>query len=269
MPPRSPILFWLLLAATLAVDAVAIVWLAGSAARLSAAATLFIALAYGQLSALCDWAAFRSTLWIRWLVPFAAGLAIALTITITQSYHSSGPMIPWEQLLAFTSLLWVHVAVLWLVLWLLKPTRLFSHDASISSRQSWRFNIKHLFILLTCLPILVIAFKNSAIVRHGITLHGFEMFVAWVAVNAALLIAIAVIIRRQWLLPLRFAACLGAAIVVGMLLQRLLPDLSKALNMLAFSLIQTFVIWAWLELFRKTRDETTDVGETATTKAIP
>jgi hypothetical protein len=268
MPPRSPILFWLLLAATLAVDTVAIVWFAGSP-RLSAAATLLIALAYGQLSTLCDWAAFRSTLWIRWLVPFATGFGVALTITVTETYHSPGPMIRWEQLLAFTSLLWVHVAVLWLVLWLVKPTRLFSHDTSISGRQSWRFTMKHLFILLTCLPILVIVFKKSAIVRHGITFHGFEMFVAWVALNAALLIAISVIIRRQWLLPLRFAACLGAAIVVGMLLQRLLPDLSKGLNMLAFSLIQTFVIWGWLEHSRKTRDEITNAGESSITKAMP
>ncbi len=59
MNQRPQINFWLLLAATAAVDAVAIAWIldAGSA---SLAAYLFDALLAGQLAVVCVWAVFRS-----------------------------------------------------------------------------------------------------------------------------------------------------------------------------------------------------------------
>lgn len=119
MPRRSPVIFWLLLAATISVDAVATYWIFDNESN-TAAMTLYLALAFGQLSMLCEWAVlFHTVLGLRWLVPFVAGLPIALLMTFAAG--EPGP----DALFAYMSLMWVHVALILLVLWILKPTHSF------------------------------------------------------------------------------------------------------------------------------------------------
>jgi hypothetical protein len=247
MTQRTPILFWLLLAATLSVDAVVTAWIIDDI-RQPTAITTFIAMGYAQVSILSDWAVLaHPTIRMRWVVPFGVGLAIALIITLVEMPHRLGSEFDWQQLLAFTSLMWVHVAAVCLFLWLLKPTRLFANYSVRSSQRSWRFTTIHLLILLPCLPLLIIVFKNSAIVTSGITARGIVEFVAWVFGNTALLIAIAVIVQRTWMWVWRLAACAGAAMAIGLFLNWAIPVLSRDFNTVAFSLIQALVIWAWLE----------------------
>ena len=259
MPQRSPVIFWLLLAATISVDAVATAWMFDDLMQ-PMAVTLFIAMAYSQVSILCAWAVLcRPAIWIRWLVPFGVGFVVALIMTAAEIHLRTGQSFRWEQLLAFfrwelllayTSLMWVHVATLLLLLWFLKPTRLFANYLGRTNQWSWQFTTKHLLLLMTCLPILVIVFKKSAIVRSGVTAHGFVEFVAWVVGNVLLLLAVAVTVQRKWKWVLRLAASAGAALVIGPFLQWAVPELSRTVYITAFSLIQAFVVWAWLETIR-------------------
>jgi hypothetical protein len=248
MSQRSPVIIWLLLVATLCVDAIAIAWLFNDFSQ-PKTALLFMALAYAQTSVLCTWAILRpSKTRLRWIAPFAAGFLAAIIITFAderQRYHQS---FAWEQLLAFASVMWVHVAGLLLLLWLLKPTRLFMHYSGGSDERSWRFSIKHLLILSTILPVLVIVFKNSAIVRSGVTSRGVWEFVLWVAGNIVLSVASAAITPKQWMWLLKLAACAGAGLASGLFLHWAVPDLSReGFSLTAFSLIQAFVSWVWLE----------------------
>jgi hypothetical protein len=248
MPHRSPVIFWLLLAATLCVDIVATVWLFKETLQLRSA-TLFMAMAYAQISILCVWAVLRSTtIRFRWVVPFVPGFLAALTITLAQVGKRSGAIFTWEVLLAFVSLMWVHVASLLLMLWLLKPTRLLASYIDGSRERSWQFTIKHLLILSTGIPVLVIVFKNSEIVHSGVTSRGFVEFVSWVIGNIALTVVIAAIAPKKWAWLLKLASYAGAGLALGPFLQWAVPELSReSFSIPAFSLMQAFVVGVWLE----------------------
>jgi hypothetical protein len=255
MPQRSPVVFWFLLVVTVSVDAVATAWLVESTRQPSPQALiLFMAIAYAQVSILCSWAVlFRATSWVRVITPFVAGLIVALIISTAEMFQRNEPNVRLEQLLAFTALMWIHATVTCLLLWVLKPTRLFANYLGNSSHQAWRFTTKHLLILSTCLPVLVIVLKYSAIVRNGATAYGVLMFVSWSAANSVLLIAIAAVAQWKWNWFLKLAACLGVALAIGVFLHWCTPELSREFSLLAFSLIQTVVLWVWLELLAPCR----------------
>ena len=202
MPRHSPVIFWLLLAATLCVDVVTSVWFSQSLvqpqSRPLSSATLLIALAYAQVSLVCIRAVLRrSTNWIQWLMPFGAGIVVATIIIVEGIYEKPQREFPWAVMLAYTSFMWVHVASLLFVLWLLKPTRLFARDVVAAGRSRWQFTIRHLLLLMTCLPILVIVFMNSEIVHSGVTASGTAQFVAWVTGNVVLPVVVVAIVERR------------------------------------------------------------------------
>jgi hypothetical protein len=259
MPPRSPIIFWLLLAATLCVDAAAIVLLFADGRRRPESATLLLALAYAHVSLLCVRCVLHSpTNWRRGLLPFVAG-SVAAAIIVVAVERGRGSE-SWEALLAFISLMWVHVASLLLLLWLLKPMRLFVVGVA-ADRSRWQFTTKHLFLLMTCLPILVIVFTNSAIVQSGVTMRGTLEFVGWVVGNVVLPVAIVAIVERGWLWIFQLAAGAVAALAVGMFLHWSVPNFSRQFPTLGFALLQAFALWVWLRTIRSQTPSNAPAGD--------
>src|SRR5262245_31835177 len=76
---RSPAVFWLLAAATLAADGVAISWFYAS--TLNRAGDLYFALICSQISAVCIGAFFSSIRHRWWMSPLAASMSAALITT--------------------------------------------------------------------------------------------------------------------------------------------------------------------------------------------
>ena len=238
---RSPVIFWLLLAATICVDAMATYGILdfGSEGHI-AAVTLYIALAFGQLSVLCAWAVlWHVRLGLRWLVPFLTGIPIALTM----AYVISPPLI--ERLLSYTSLMWTHVALVLLSLWLLKPTRIFAGASDHSNQPSWQFSISHLLVLMTCVAVLTVVLRNA-----DILVDEPAAVVFFTIGNAILLIAIVAGTQTRWPWPLRLTASLGTAIIIAGICEWTQTSFADEINSFAFNLIQAIVIWLWLEQMR-------------------
>ena len=235
---RSPVIFWLLLAATVSVDAVAVFWLFDSRGGEShiEAATLYTALAFGQLSVICAWVVLTyARIGIRWLVPFFAGLPIALIMEHTIT----------NRLSTYTTLAWTHVALVLLSLWLLKPTRTFAGASDHSNQPSWQFSISHLLVLMTCVAVLTVVLRNA-----DILVDEPASVVFFTIGNAILLIAIVAGTQTRWPWPLRLTASLGVAIIIAGICEWTQTAFADEINSFAFNLIQALVIWSWLEQMR-------------------
>jgi hypothetical protein len=235
---RSPVIFWLLLAATICVDAVAIFWLFEGGFEV-AAVTLYIALGIGQLSALCAWVVlFHARLGLRWLVPFIAGFAFALLL--------STPSRPFaEALLTFTTLMWVHASLILSLLWFLKLTRIVAGLSDHSTQPSWQFAIRHLLVLMTCVAVLTVVLR-----RADILVDEPAAVVFFTIGNAILLIAIVAATQTRWPWQLRLTASLGTAIIIAGICEWTQTAFADEINSFAFNLIQAIVIWLWLEQIR-------------------
>jgi hypothetical protein len=239
MPERSPIILWLLLAATTCVDAVAVVWMFDSGLD-NATATLYLSLAFAQLSIVCVWAVLiHQRLW-AWIVPFAAGVVAALVMAAAE--HATTPGDTRDEYLAFTGLMSFHVAVILPMLWLIKPTRIGATLSELATRPRWQFSIIHLLILMTCLSILIGVFGRSEMLADEVI-----SVVTFPIANAALLAAVLAVQRLigHWLL--RCAASLGTALFVGAACELTQTAFADELNALVGNLIQAFVLWFWLE----------------------
>jgi hypothetical protein len=249
MPPHSPILFWLLLPATLAVDAVAVMFLWDTKAS-DLAYTLYWALTFGQLSVICV----RIVLWrakvgMTWLIAFLAGLPFALVLALISYWQDLVP--PDEVLVAVMGLIWTHVAAVLVTLWMLKPTRLSTRIANVAAQPPWQFAVRHLLIVTTCLALL--AFMLS----HNDPLHDAIADVASIVIaNVALLIGVVIALRLGSPLPLRLALTLAIAIGIAIVSNRIGAAFATDMNLYALFVVQAIVIWAWLELYRPTEDDT-------------
>jgi len=246
MPRRSPVIIGLLFAATLAVDAVAVVWGVVTGGG-EASGTLFFALTFSQVGLLCVWAVLkRHYVGWRWVAPFAGGLAVAsLTVLVELiAEHFRGPPDAGEVFLAFTSLYWINVAVTLATLWILKPTRLFPKKGQTRHRPTWRFSVGNLLILMTGTSVLLMLLAGNELIA------GAAAEVSTIVVgNVVLLVAVvlACSMERHWLL--RLGTSLAAAIAIGAVSWQLGPEIAS-IRLVASYLIQTIVLFAWLELGR-------------------
>jgi len=240
MPARSPILFWLLLAATLAVDAVSIVavYKNGNTPLMGA---IYLALSLSQLSVVCYWVAVvRAQMGLAWVAPLALGVLIAFTITAVETERQEPRF--GEIVLAYIGLMWFHVAVALAALWLAKPTRLIA--TAEASDPPWRFAMRHLLAVMTCLAVLAALMSHNApIVREFFTV------LVLVAGSVVLLVSATVVARRQWAWLLRLAAEFAVALLIAEVCIRLGVGFKDDLSWRALYLIQIIVIFAWLELY--------------------
>jgi len=247
---RSPVILALLAAATLAMDAVAIHWLQVAPTAL-AAGVLFDALCFSQLGLACIWAVFQPgrRIWGALVVGVVLLLATFITVELFDFKI-------WE-MLAF---LGTYSTLLILSLWAVKYTKLWPKAEAVA-RGIWQFSVGQLLALMTVVAVLLALFRGSEIIP--------ETDVATdVATSSALVIAAVVIWARPWHVVLRLTLLLAVAAGLGLAdwLHSYLvsdPGLSTQVSTsIADSLIQSLVIFIWLEIGRiipraanRTRDE--------------
>jgi hypothetical protein len=244
MQQRSPVIFWLLLAATAVVDAVVVCWIFGDP-RSELTGEPYYGLAFSQLSLLCAWVVlFRSRVGVGWIVPFIAGFLAALgefwpyardnvRVRAGQVYTVAPD---WEQLASLAAMMWAHVILILLLLWLLKPTRLCRAFSCPTGERHWQFATRHLLIVMTCLAALLVVMRQSNISRDDVTL-----LITVPVMNATLFVAVLATAQAKWPWPIRLAASLAAALAIAGLCNWI-PD---SLNLY---LIQSITIWAWLQV---------------------
>ena len=251
MPQQSRLIFWLLLAATLAVDVVATSWIFHNKLGGRPSTTFFIGLAFGQLSVLCAWAVlYGERIGFRWLAPFAAGAIVGGLLSSAERGYFVKNMI------TYTGLMWAQAALALPALWLLRPFRFVSGISHRTGQSRWQFGTRHLLALMTCLAGLL-----GVVLRSQKLSDNAGEVVVVVVCNAVLLLAVVSIVAKTNLhIVLRLAASLGAALAIAIPCEWFLIGLARGENTFAMNLIQSVVIWAWLEVLRPQPDANISVA---------
>jgi hypothetical protein len=261
----SPPLFWLLAAATAAVDAVAFVWLYTMGA-VSSVSFLYDALVTAQLAVLCTWCVFgaRRAIWawgaaIVGVAAAGAAEAAALPAGFVESCGFYG----------------IFVVILIAVLWVVKRSTLWQRISGLPS-QDWQFSMLQLLAAMTVVALLITALRHSEVLVAAPDLWKWVVVLslADVILVTTTIFAWAWGTRRKsgqahWL-P-RLGVALAVALVLGafelflMRLGALGQDLASYYQsgtisgMLAYLVKLTVVIFIWLELAPViTFDEPTD-----------
>jgi hypothetical protein len=154
MPQRSPLTFWLLLAATISVDAVAFAWAeAGPPDNYGFIA--FDALVLSQISVVCTWAGLRSekSMWTRFS-PLLAVVLASLVWGMFSERHFIGKVGEGWSLRMGLVLVnqGLHAAILLAMLWLFKRTALWKRRSDWAAE--WQFSIADLLVGMTVVAVL-------------------------------------------------------------------------------------------------------------------
>jgi hypothetical protein len=246
MPHRSPIIFWLLLAATLVLDVVAVCGLFETGLGGVNAIALFLSVAYGQLSLLCVWAVVeRKSMKTRWLVPIGAALVASFVMTLADT--SDRGRLDLETLLTITCIFLLHVGPLLVLFWFVIPTAWISPRAGLEGRRR-QFSTFQLLILMTGVAIFLSALRAT---------HRFEG--EWINIatfclaNVILLIGMLTLLQMRWPVPLRIAACMSLAISISAIANWTKFALADQLNVWIFFIVQGVVLTAWLTMWLPAR----------------
>jgi hypothetical protein len=249
MPQRSPATFWLLLAATLVADAISVSWIVRGGLDGSSGA-LFLALAIAQLSILSVWAILiPKRMRFGGLAPFIAGAVAAVVLALGEPGATGG--VEWKELLAFTGIMWIHVAITLALLWLLKPTKLCAGFADRQNEPRWQFSTLHLLIVMTALAILCVLLSKAEMLAEEAT-----SVITLPIANAALLVTVLAAVQLKLHRLLRLAAAIWCALAIAVVCEWTLLAFAKDLNFFAYCLIQAFMLWVWLEVIRPLLDGT-------------
>ncbi len=238
MPRPSPINFWLLLAATICVDAIAMVWKYAEG-RGERAESFFIALVFGQLSALCVWALFSSRQQLtRFFVP--VGFAVAAALWTALTFPPAMPHVPGEQIaLAYSGLWLTHAAGLMALVWVLKRTTYGRRWGDPVEVGLWQFSMKHLLMAMTTFAVLVFVLRSSEMIRD------VWLWVAIVIVNnTGVALACVLVQSAPWHVVLRVAAIAGIAALLGSLLYAI----NRWPDVIAVNLIHALLLFLWLDV---------------------
>ena len=250
MKQQSQIILWLLLAATAAVDAVAIQWLRESG-TMSQAVFLYDAMVTAQLSIVCIWCVLGTDrTWAAWIAAIAAvsGVSIVnariLELSLAEAAGIYGS----------------YFVLLGVVLWALKRTRFWRQLVGTEGSATWQYSLSHLLIAMTVLALLIGALRGSSLLLDSA--DSWKSFVV-LTIGDVLLATSTLVVwlwtswRPQWW-P-RLAAVLVPAMAIGAL--EALLAFSGALGedyanvqayspfgMVAYTLIASGTIFIYLEL---------------------
>jgi hypothetical protein len=260
MAQRSPLILVLLVAATLAVDAVSIYWVlegvkAGSPTL--SASILYDALCFGQIGVACVWVVFdaRHRIWaapVLGLGTLAAGVATATLFELKMF-----------EAIAFIG---AYATLLVILLWIVKHTRLWRAERT-EKKPLWQFSVAQLLALMTVIAVLLAMFRGSEIIQDIGTYAAADIIL-----SSVLVVATVVISGMPWPLLIRLAATLAMAAAFGLADWThawwcAAPDLKVGVQdipiSLASGLIQSLMIIIWLDIGRiipraatgRTRDE--------------
>ncbi len=252
MPQRSPVNFWLLLAATLAVDAVAVFWLRREN-DLVAAATLYDALVLSQLSVVVVWWSLAAhsggaALWAWISIPLSLLIASVVTARVFDGFPIG----------EICSLYGAHVALLIALLWIARQTKFWRRFRPGEVSSNWQFSVGQLLAVMTVVAVLIGSLQNTQYLRFAWAEVAIAVFIS----GAIALVSVAAWLRRSHL-AIRLANLL---IVTGLIDMTAIVAAAAAtyfypqsdwvfrirpfpvLDFFAGSIIQCLVIFAWLEI---------------------
>jgi hypothetical protein len=236
---HSPIIFWLLAAATLAVDSVALSWL-NDQPFLPSAAILYDALCFSQLSIVCIWSVFGG----QNRVVCACGVLLAIAVAAALTAWNFEFQF-WEMLALFGA----YATLLIVVLWIVKHSKLWPVKAERGA-SVWQFSLGQLLVLTTILAVLLTLFRYSELQDLG---EAIASDFIW---NCLMIVSLVVVWARPWSAWSRLAVCLSTALLLGVAswsydFFRADPLLdvkpSDIPTYFASGLIQTLVVFTWLE----------------------
>lgn len=246
MNPQARLLFWLLVAATIAVDVIAIMKLRQEG-PVSRVVYVYDALVTGQLATACVWATFsRNPLWLRWGGVLAA-VATAALLGI--------PFAQFEPAESF-GLYGSFAATLMIALWLLSCTRWWKRTTQLGS-AAWQFSLSQLLVVMTLSALLITALRASELL--------FGDFPIWkvllvLTISDVLVVMITLAAwTTAWQFIMRLAAAIAGAAFIG-ILQTLLasvgafgPEVVSTVEQdlapdLVYRILMALVLFAWLEI---------------------
>ncbi len=240
MNQRRPLIFWLLLAATICIDAVAF-----SPARWSSTVAnvevddfhpaICDALIASQLGIVCIWAVLGTSrlLWSPVLSALLAAVIVAsLCEASTDGFLSACRM--------FFSLYGLETACLLTGLWFMRGLHYWRQR---TGGTGWRFSVAQLLLVMTAAAVLATTLRTGPFADEGKWSNiAFALSVVAMSLASAVFWSFA----SHWLL--RFATTLGVALVLGSLFSYFSPDLGPpgAYVIGSHFLVQAIVLSAWL-----------------------
>ena len=250
MKQHSPTLFWLLLAATIAVDAVAITWMV-QAGPTSRAAFLYDALVTGQLAVICLWGAFAARrTWSAWVVTLiAVGVGGMLTARVAE--------LPPAEACGIHG---IYVALLAATLWVLKRTPAWRRLKGEANPAVWQYSLGHLLAAMTVVALLIGALRGSVLLTSG---DDSWRFVVLLTLGDVVLVTATAFVWlwASWMpfwwprlgavfLPALAVGALETALAVAGALGSFFEEspATDALSLFAYTLTTSIVIFAYLEL---------------------
>jgi hypothetical protein len=243
---QSQILFLLLVAATIAVDGVAIIWLV-QAGSMSRAGYLFDALATGQTAVVCVWAAFSTTR--KWLSLLAVVIAVsvwaALDVWATQ-------LSPAESFGIYAGL----AAALLGSLWIFRRST-FWHRRSGQPRIAWQFSIIQVMGAMTILAVLITSLRGSELLFGKVDVWRFLLLLTICDVLIVISTLVVWSMPQHWLIraasACAIAGMLGTVLTgagaTGMLGENVVASFeSDFVPNSTYTIVTSLVVFVWLEL---------------------
>jgi hypothetical protein len=235
MSKPSPVIFWLLLAATAAIHVVAMTWLAQGGTK-SSASFLYDALISAELALVSLWAVFKvRTIWLAWV-----SAIVAVLISAVPS--------PWLEQLSFVESAAFnggYVVILAATLWIIKRVSLWRR-LTASSAMVWQFSVSHLLAAMTIIALLTVALRKSELLAEAPLLW---KLLAVLTIGDVIVVTTTTCfwaVKRLWLLRLA-AACSVAAIVGGVESYFFQYD-ATPVQLISYNATIAFILLVWLEL---------------------
>lgn len=236
MSPRSPVVFWLLLAATISVDAVVFSWVASEPFPAPLYAKLaFNALIVSQLSVVCIWSAVNSNKIL--LVP---ALVAAVAAAFFSAVFSDDPVNFLDEFKLNLSVCGLQAALLLAALWFFRGTNYWRRRTGVA--HDLQYSLAQLLIAMTVAAVLAVTMRDSPFYGDAKWLNlGLSCSVVAFSVWSLFVWSLS----RHWLL--RLAAVLAFAVLLGVAFW-LTADYDARIStaMGAHYLIQAIVLSAWL-----------------------
>jgi hypothetical protein len=232
---RSLLIFWLLLAATISIGAVAFQL---TVTGVYDAGIVLQSLVFGHLSVICIWSRLsgEKPIWRRIATWLSVALAVAV-LSIAQVRMQLSEL--WAGFYWKLTPTIIHAALLLISLWILERMAFWKRRTGVAAK--WRMSLGELFTITTIAAILAASFHNSVLSNDGKWTH-----LAFLGAGSALALASPVIwtLRLHWLL--RFSILVSVAMGFGVLFAQVYWGPFAYREEASYFLIQAVILAFWL-----------------------
>jgi hypothetical protein len=236
---RSPVIFWLLVAATLAVDVLVFSRPRYPERFLGLTQVVPFALITGQFSVVCLWSALGGSGSRHTILSFAAIVAAVLVVTLAMTLAFANSV---KSMFTYFAL---HAALVWIAVKVVQRTSFWQRRTG--QTVGWNFSMMQLLVAMTVVAVLSATVANSEELTQTGETGDWLLNLAFVVGTACVSIASLVFwgLSIHWLL--RLAASLGCALLVSLSFALLgMSYVPSILVLAAFYLIQALAISVWL-----------------------